>query len=123
MKPQTGKYYKIYGGSCQYRKVYFASDGVIIFKEIFMSENRTRFETREIDNDFWLCEEITEAQFARIENLANARMDQYIYYNVPKNLGKNIFDARGTICIDYNSKIPEALCEEIDKELNISKNE
>jgi hypothetical protein len=79
MKPEKGKYYRFQGVS-QYAKIYHVSGSVQTFKEIYMSENRTRIEVRTLQ--FFMAEpiEITKAQFDRIERLANARIKQYEYY-------------------------------------------
>lgn len=79
MKPETGKYYQLQGVS-QYVKIYHVSGSIITFKEVYMSENRTRIEVRTLQ--FFMSDpvELTKAQFDRIERLANARIKQYEYY-------------------------------------------
>jgi hypothetical protein len=98
MKPETGKYYKLNNQS-RYIHVYDTdNDLFIVFEEIFMAVNRTRIEAREnIPYSLFNFLEITAIQYDRIKRLAQARIDQYKYY------------------------APEALMEEIDREIKPKK--
>ena len=106
MKPQTGKYYHLKNSS-KYLKIYDSFECTetyisVISKEVYMAYGRTRIEVRKHGfTGFSDYEEITNAQFDRIERLANARIKQYEYYVI-------------------NSGV-EALCDEIDQDFNISK--